>query len=59
MIMAGFAWQKGKLPVSLRALYRAIRLNGTKVDDNMAAFNIGRIAAAAPGATGSSGRSAR
>ena len=48
MIMAGFAWQKGKLPVSLRALYRAIRLNGTKVDDNMAAFNIGRIAAAAP-----------
>ena len=48
MIMAGFAWQKGKLPVSLRALYRAIRLNGTKVDDNMAAFNIGRIAAADP-----------
>ncbi len=48
MIMAGFAWQKGRLPVSLRALYRAIRLNGTKVDDNMAAFNIGRIAAADP-----------
>ncbi|KCZ89014.1 indolepyruvate ferredoxin oxidoreductase family protein [Hyphomonas jannaschiana] len=48
MIMAGFAWQKGRLPVSLRALYRAIRLNGTKVDDNMSAFNIGRIAAAAP-----------
>ncbi len=48
MIMAGFAWQKGKVPVSLRALYRAIRLNGTKVEDNMAAFNIGRIAAADP-----------
>jgi len=48
MIMAGFAWQRGKLPISLRALYRAIRLNGTKVEDNMAAFNIGRIAAAAP-----------
>ncbi len=48
MIMAGFAWQKGRLPVSLRALYRAVRLNGTKVDDNMAAFNIGRIAAADP-----------
>jgi indolepyruvate ferredoxin oxidoreductase len=48
MIMAGFAWQRGRLPVSLRALYRAIRLNGTKVDDNMAAFNIGRIAAADP-----------
>ena len=49
MIMVGYAWQNGKLPISLRALYRAIRLNGTKVDDNMAAFNIGRIAAAEPG----------
>jgi indolepyruvate ferredoxin oxidoreductase len=48
MIMAGYAWQKGKVPVSLRGLYRAIRLNGTKVEDNMAAFNIGRLAAAAP-----------
>ncbi|MDP3460433.1 MAG: 2-oxoacid:acceptor oxidoreductase family protein, partial [Hyphomonas sp.] len=48
MIMAGYAWQMGKVPVSLRGLYRAIRLNGTKVEDNMAAFNIGRIAAAAP-----------
>ncbi|MDX1294454.1 MAG: DUF6537 domain-containing protein, partial [Hyphomonas sp.] len=48
MIMVGFAWQKGQVPVSLRGLYRAIRLNGTKVEDNMAAFNIGRIAAASP-----------
>ncbi len=48
MIMVGYAWQKSRVPVSLRALYRAIRLNGTKVEDNMAAFNIGRLAAAAP-----------
>ena len=48
MIMVGFAWQKGQVPISLRALYRAIRLNGTKVEDNMSAFNIGRIAAANP-----------
>jgi indolepyruvate ferredoxin oxidoreductase len=48
MIMVGFAWQKGQVPISLRALYRAIRLNGTKVEDNMSAFNIGRIAAASP-----------
>lgn len=48
MIMVGYSWQKGKVPVSLRGLYRAIRLNGTKVEDNMAAFNIGRLAAAAP-----------
>ncbi len=48
MIMAGFAWQRGGVPITLRGLYRAIRLNGTKVEENMAAFNIGRIAAAAP-----------
>ncbi|MFN7056625.1 indolepyruvate ferredoxin oxidoreductase family protein [Hyphomonas sp.] len=48
MIMVGYSWQKGKVPVTLRGLYRAIRLNGTKVEDNMAAFNIGRLAAAAP-----------
>ena len=48
MIMVGYAWQKGQMPISLRALYRAIRLNGTKVTDNMSAFNIGRIAAAEP-----------
>ena len=48
MIMVGYAWQKGQVPISLRALYRAIRLNGTKVEDNMSAFNIGRIAAADP-----------
>jgi indolepyruvate ferredoxin oxidoreductase len=48
MIMAGYAWQMGKVPVSLRGIYRAIRLNATKVEDNMAAFNIGRLAAAAP-----------
>lgn len=48
MIMVGFSWQKGRIPVSLRGLYRAMRLNGVKVEDNMAAFNIGRIAAVAP-----------
>ncbi|KCZ48397.1 indolepyruvate ferredoxin oxidoreductase family protein [Hyphomonas pacifica] len=48
MIMVGYSWQKGQVPVSLRALYRAIRLNGTKVQDNMSAFNIGRIAAVDP-----------
>lgn len=48
MIMVGYSWQKGKLPVSLEGLHEAIRLNGTKVGDNLAAFNIGRLAAAAP-----------
>jgi len=48
MIMAGYAWQKGQIPVSLRGIYRAIKLNGVKADDNMAAFDVGRIAAYEP-----------
>ncbi len=49
MVMAGVAWQKGQVPVSLRGMYRAIKLNGVKVQDNMGAFDLGRIAAAQPG----------
>jgi indolepyruvate ferredoxin oxidoreductase len=48
MIMLGFAWQKGLIPVSARALYRAIRLNGVDDEANLQAFEIGRIAAADP-----------
>ena len=48
MLMAGFAWQKGQVPVSLRGMYRAIKLNGIKIEDNMSAFDLGRIAAAQP-----------
>jgi indolepyruvate ferredoxin oxidoreductase len=48
MIMLGFAWQKGVIPVSSRALYRAIRLNGVDAEANLQAFELGRKAAAAP-----------
>jgi indolepyruvate ferredoxin oxidoreductase len=48
MIMLGYAWQMGLVPVSLRALYRAIKLNGVAVADNQRAFDIGRIALAEP-----------
>ena len=48
MIMLGFAWQKGLVPVSSRALYRAITLNGVAAEDNLQAFEAGRIAAYAP-----------
>lgn len=48
MIMAGYAWQKGQVPVSLRGIYRAIKLNGVKADENMGAFDVGRIAAHDP-----------
>ncbi|HEX5263688.1 MAG TPA: indolepyruvate ferredoxin oxidoreductase family protein, partial [Phenylobacterium sp.] len=48
MIMLGFAWQKGVIPVSSRALYRAIRLNGVDAETNLQAFELGRKAAHAP-----------
>ncbi|MEO8278310.1 MAG: DUF6537 domain-containing protein, partial [Ideonella sp.] len=44
-LLLGFAWQKGKLPLSLAALMRAIELNGVQVDNNKAAFAWGRRAA--------------
>jgi indolepyruvate ferredoxin oxidoreductase len=47
-IMLGFAWQKGLVPVSARALYRAIHLNGVEAETNLQAFEIGRIAAFDP-----------
>ncbi|MGA0600095.1 indolepyruvate ferredoxin oxidoreductase family protein [Caulobacter sp. KR2-114] len=52
MIMLGFAWQKGLVPLSSRALYRAIRLNGAAVEANLQAFEIGRIAAHDPSSRG-------
>ncbi|HEX6260610.1 MAG TPA: indolepyruvate ferredoxin oxidoreductase family protein, partial [Woeseiaceae bacterium] len=46
VLMLGFAWQKGLVPVSLAALLRAIELNGVDVEKNRQAFGWGRIAAA-------------
>jgi len=40
--MLGFAWQKGRVPLSHAALMRAIELNGVQVDNNKAAFEWGR-----------------
>ncbi|MBT8101082.1 MAG: 2-oxoacid:acceptor oxidoreductase family protein, partial [Gammaproteobacteria bacterium] len=48
VLMLGCAWQKGMLPVSLKALMRAIELNGVEVATNQRAFNWGRIAAVNP-----------
>jgi len=48
MIMLGFAWQKGQVPVSSRALYRAITLNGVAAEQNLQAFEAGRLAAIDP-----------
>ena len=52
MIMLGFAWQTGVIPVSSRALYRAIRLNGVDAETNLQAFELGRKAAHDPAARG-------
>jgi indolepyruvate ferredoxin oxidoreductase len=48
VLMLGYAWQKGLVPVSLEALLRAIELNGVDVETNKQAFGYGRIAAADP-----------
>jgi indolepyruvate ferredoxin oxidoreductase len=48
VLMVGFAWQNGLIPVSASALLRAIELNGVEVEQNIRAFNWGRIVAANP-----------
>ncbi len=45
MFMAGFAWQKGLVPLSREAIEHAIKLNGAAVDMNLRAFDWGRRAA--------------
>ena len=47
-LMLGYAWQHGRVPLSLAALMRAIELNGVQVDNNKAAFEWGRRAASDP-----------
>jgi indolepyruvate ferredoxin oxidoreductase len=48
VLMLGCAWQLGLVPVSLKAMLRAIELNGVKIIENNQAFTWGRIAAADP-----------
>ncbi|AVR96458.1 indolepyruvate ferredoxin oxidoreductase family protein [Pseudoduganella armeniaca] len=46
MLMLGYAWQKGLVPVSLAALLRAVELNGVAVAMNKQALLLGRLASA-------------
>ena len=48
MFMAGYAWQKGLIPLSAEAIDQAIELNGAAVAANRKAFNWGRRAAHEP-----------
>ena len=41
-LMLGYAWQKGRVPLSHASLMRAIELNGVQVEKNKAAFEWGR-----------------
>ena len=50
VMMLGFAWQQGLVPVSLDALMRAVELNNVAVDQNKRAFACGRLIAANPAA---------
>jgi len=50
MLMVGYAYQKGLLPLSVEAIEKALELNGVAVDFNKQAFLWGRRAAHDPGA---------
>jgi indolepyruvate ferredoxin oxidoreductase len=44
-LLLGYAWQKGKVPLSHAAMMRAIELNNVQVENNKLAFEWGRRAA--------------
>ncbi len=48
VLLMGFAWQRGMIPVGLEAMNRALELNGVAAEKNLAAFAAGRLAAGAP-----------
>ena len=48
VLLLGYAYQAGRVPVSLAALERAIELNAVAVQNNLYAFHFGRLAAAQP-----------
>lgn len=58
MLMLGFAFQHGGLPLGAEAIERAIELNGEAVAMNLSAFRWGRRAAHAPDEVASLVRSA-
>src|SRR6185437_4725274 len=47
LIMLGFAWQCGRIPLRRESLEQAIRLNGRAAEANLAAFRLGRAQALA------------
>ncbi|WP_299815060.1 indolepyruvate ferredoxin oxidoreductase family protein [uncultured Jannaschia sp.] len=45
MMMLGYAWQRGLIPLGRDAIARAVELNGVAVAANLAAFDWGRLLA--------------
>jgi indolepyruvate ferredoxin oxidoreductase len=48
MMMMGYAYQKGLLPLTAAAIEQAIEINGVGIKMNTQAFQLGRLAAADP-----------
>ncbi|MFL5007583.1 MAG: indolepyruvate ferredoxin oxidoreductase family protein [Microvirga sp.] len=48
MMMMGYAYQKGLLPLSAEAIEQAIEVNGVSIKMNKEAFRLGRLAVADP-----------
>jgi indolepyruvate ferredoxin oxidoreductase len=44
-LLLGYAWQRGRVPLSHASLMRAMELNGVQVENNKAAFEWGRCCA--------------
>ncbi|MGE0629070.1 MAG: indolepyruvate ferredoxin oxidoreductase family protein [Hyphomicrobiaceae bacterium] len=45
MLLLGFAWQLGHVPIPAAAIEEAVTLNGAAVEMNIEAFRLGRLAA--------------
>ena len=45
IFLVGYAFQKGLVPISIKALKEAIKLNAINIEGNISAFNWGRLAA--------------
>lgn len=50
IFLAGYAFQKGLIPITHEAIVEAIQLNGAAVEQNLTAFNLGRLKAHTPAA---------
>ncbi|MBI3370220.1 MAG: indolepyruvate ferredoxin oxidoreductase family protein [Betaproteobacteria bacterium] len=48
VLLLGFAWQQGLVPLGRASIGRALELNGVAVDSNKLAFACGRLAATDP-----------